>query len=69
MKSSVLTLEEIIETVKPIARRYKIQKIYLFGSYARGEATRDSDLDFLIFGGRNLKLTSVLHLERLEKCF
>lgn len=70
MKSSVLTLEEIIETVKPIARRYKIQKIYLFGSYARGEATSNSDLDFLVFGGTEFKLTSIFALgEELREAF
>ena len=38
------------------------KKIYLFGSYARGEADENSDLDFLVFGGEGFKLTSILAL-------
>jgi uncharacterized protein len=34
-------IERIAETAKP-------QKIYLFGSYARGDAREHSDLDFLV---------------------
>jgi len=34
-------IEKLIETAKP-------QKIYLFGSYARGDARDKSDLDFLV---------------------
>lgn len=36
------------------------KEIYLFGSYARGEADAQSDLDFLIFGGDGFRLTEIL---------
>ena len=39
-----------------------MREIYLFGSYARGEADGDSDMDFLVFGGEGFKLTSILAL-------
>lgn len=39
-----------------------MKEIYLFGSYARGEADGDSDLDFLVFGGENFKLTMIFAL-------
>ena len=45
MKKDVLTLATITEIVKPIALKYNVEAVYLFGSYARGEATADSDLD------------------------
>ena len=45
---SVYTIEEIAERVRPIAERYNLGKVYLFGSYARGEATEDSDIDLLV---------------------
>ncbi|MDR3294725.1 MAG: nucleotidyltransferase domain-containing protein [Clostridiales Family XIII bacterium] len=32
----------------PIAIKYQLPTVYLFGSYARGEATDDSDVDILI---------------------
>ena len=41
-------IEEIAERVRPIAERYNIPKVYLFGSYARGEATEGSDVDLLV---------------------
>lgn len=38
-------IEEIVER---IVREYKPKKIILFGSYAYGEPTEDSDIDLLI---------------------
>ena len=42
------TLDQIRDTVIPIAKKYQIPAVYLFGSYARGTQREDSDLDFLI---------------------
>lgn len=44
----VYKIEEIAEKVRPIAEKYNIDKVYLFGSYARGEATEASDVDLRI---------------------
>ena len=41
----VLTLSKIKKTIMPILNKYGITDIYLFGSYARGEANSDSDID------------------------
>ena len=38
----------ILEIAKRIAEQYKPKKIILFGSYAYGEPTQDSDVDLLI---------------------
>ena len=46
----VYTVEDIKKLVKPIAEEYGIEKVYLFGSYARGEADEKSDVDLLIKG-------------------
>ena len=54
MSNDILTLERIAEIVKPVAEKYQVEAIYLFGSYARGEATAESDLDFLVFGGERV---------------
>ena len=62
MQNAVLTIENIINMVKPIAEKYHVDRIYLFGSYARGEAEIDSDLDFLVYGGDNFKLTMIFAL-------
>ncbi|MCM1054980.1 MAG: nucleotidyltransferase domain-containing protein [Bacteroides sp.] len=44
----IYTLDEIRRRVKPVAERYGIEKVLLFGSYARGEATEESDIDLFI---------------------
>ena len=46
----VYTIDEIKSIVKPIVSKYDIQKVYVFGSYARGEATYKSDIDLFIEG-------------------
>lgn len=37
-----------MENGVPIAKKYNLRAVYLFGSCARGEANRDSDIDLLI---------------------
>ena len=64
------TIETIREKVIPIAKKYGVKKISLFGSYARGEADEKSDLDFLVIGGKNFKLTRIFSLaEELREIF
>lgn len=48
----IYTLDEIREKAVPIAEKYGIRRLGLFGSYARGEQNEKSDLDFLIQKGR-----------------
>ena len=70
MSEAVLSLNKIKEIDRPIALKYQVKEIYLFGSYARGEATDESDLDFLVFGGENFKLTLIFSLaEELREAF
>jgi len=51
MSEKIYTLDEIKAIAHPIAARYGIAALYLFGSYARGEATPHSDLDFRVDRG------------------
>lgn len=44
----IYTAEEIRRRIIPVAVRYRWKAVYLFGSYARGEATDESDIDLLI---------------------
>jgi predicted nucleotidyltransferase len=44
----IYTLEEIAERIRPVAEKYKLPKVWIFGSYARGEATDESDVDILV---------------------
>ena len=45
ISGSVYTIKEIKNIIKPILNKYGINDIYLFGSYARGEAKASSDID------------------------
>ena len=52
MSGKIYTIDEIRSAVQPIAKQYRVDKVYLFGSYARGDATADSDIDLRIDKGR-----------------
>lgn len=54
IRPSVLKLCEIKKILKDVLGNHGITKIYLFGSYARGEATSSSDIDILCDKG-NIK--------------
>lgn len=58
----IFSLQKISELIRPVAAKYKVKAIYLFGSYARGQADGRSDLDFLVYGGANFKLTNIFAL-------
>lgn len=60
----IYTIEEIKSRVLPVIQKYNIPAMYLFGSYARGEATEESDLDFLV-DTTGTRLTSLLSLGEL----
>ncbi len=44
----VYTIPQIVQRLVPIAQKYCLPAVYLFGSYARGEADENSDIDLLI---------------------
>lgn len=51
IKPSVLTIKQIKERIKPVIERHGIKNVYLFGSYARGEANSNSDVDIYCDSG------------------
>lgn len=52
MEQSVLTIDQIRAIAAPIAKRYGAKRLSLFGSYARGDETRASDVDLFLSGGK-----------------
>ena len=48
---SVLTLKQIKTRILPIMAKHNIREVFLFGSYARGEATNKSDVDIYCESG------------------
>ena len=45
IEPAVLTIKQIKDRIKPVMEKHGIRDVYLFGSYARGEATNKSDVD------------------------
>jgi predicted nucleotidyltransferase len=45
---SMLTIEEIKTYITPIVKKYPIEKVILYGSYARGDASDMSDIDLVV---------------------
>jgi predicted nucleotidyltransferase len=46
-----LDAKELKTRIAPIASRHGVQRVYLFGSHARGDARSDSDIDLCIEKG------------------
>ena len=58
-----LSREAISFLIIPVARKYRLERLYLFGSYARGEEAKDSDVDLAYEGG---DIRSLLELADLK---
>lgn len=64
------TIEQIKKKAVPIAQRYQVDSLSLFGSYARNEQNEKSDIDFLIEKGEIKNLFQyVRFFQELEKEF
>jgi predicted nucleotidyltransferase len=57
--SSTAVLEELAVRLRPICEKYGVRRLLVFGSFARGEASRRSDVDLLL-----VQETSKRFLER-----
>lgn len=52
---NTLTMEEVKTLIQMLLRKYNAEYALLFGSYARGEATAESDIDVVVVGGKKLQ--------------
>ncbi|MCL2815889.1 MAG: nucleotidyltransferase domain-containing protein, partial [Oscillospiraceae bacterium] len=50
----MMTLNELTDILLPVIEESPIKKVTVFGSYARGDATDDSDIDIVIDSGGKL---------------
>ena len=68
----IYAIDELRALISPIAAQYGVDRIFLFGSYARGTATEGSDID-LIIDTSGTEIKSLLHLavihDELETVF
>ena len=53
----MLTIPEIKRRITPVLEAYDVKSAFLFGSYARGDATDESDVDIRIDRGDSKKLS------------
>jgi len=44
----MLTITDIKKYIDPIVKKYSVEKVILFGSYARGDANESSDVDLVV---------------------
>lgn len=69
----MLTLQNIIEKLqrhKPeLQRKYPLARIGVFGSYARGEATAESDIDIAVEISGVMGLNFVAMADEIESLF
>lgn len=65
----MLTIKKISEMVSEIAQEYDVKRITLFGSYADGRNTPQSDIDLIVeFNSENVSLLTIASLKyKLEE--
>jgi len=68
LKPDRCSLDEIVqilrESMPDLAERYNVKRLGIFGSYVRGEADGESDLDILVEFERAPTLWEFIRLER-----
>ena len=59
MIATKYSIKEIKDMVRSLVEKYSADGAVIFGSYARGDATEDSDIDVMIIGGQHFDPTDV----------
>ena len=68
INNNILTIKQIKTIIKPILHKYGITNINIFGSYARGDANENSDIDIYCDRGNiNTFIDQGLLEDELEK--
>lgn len=55
MQNRIYTQMELRALVLPLMEKYRVAEAKLFGSYARGDADEESDIDLLLIGGQDFR--------------
>ena len=50
---------EVERAIRELLARYNAESALLFGSYARGDETPESDIDVIVCGGKHFKKTDI----------
>ena len=59
----LMKLEDIKQIIRPILKKWGVNKASLFGSYVRGEAKEDSDIDLLVELDDKLNILDFIELK------
>ena len=52
-----MTVDIVLEDIKEICKKYKAKEVILFGSRARGDYHRTSDIDLAVKGGDTVRFS------------
>jgi predicted nucleotidyltransferase len=58
----MLSIEDIKSCIVTIVEKYPIEKVILFGSYARGDASDLSDIDLVVESGGKMRNSKIFAL-------
>lgn len=58
-ETTILTLDGLSGMLRPIIKKHNVDKAIVFGSYARGTASSQSDIDVVVYGGDGFRGRSV----------
>lgn len=58
-----MTLTAIRKHITPILKKYNIKRAGVFGSYAKGESSEDSDIDILVELGSEMSLLEFVKIK------
>jgi predicted nucleotidyltransferase len=61
----ICTIKELIERITPVVVKHGLPAVFLFGSYARGDAADDSDVDIIV-DRTGTKLTGLFEMGGLD---
>jgi predicted nucleotidyltransferase len=62
----ILSMENIKQVVQDYFKDKPVRKVYLFGSYARGDANEDSDVDLIVEIDDTIKRMSLFDFIKLQ---
>ena len=51
----IMPIDEVITKVTNVCKQCGVKKLVLIGSFATGTATKTSDIDFVVYGCKNLE--------------
>jgi len=58
----MLSIDEIKSYITPVVEKYPIERVILFGSYARGDASDISDVDLVVESGGKMRNSKIFTL-------